>query len=104
MSLTCTAERFDWHLRESLSHRGLPLMSVICVQKPKTRMGSGRAHASRVLSYEEKWLHAHQRHLSLAADGWDVILFGDDLVEAWRCRIFDPFSGTCDIGFSASIS
>ena len=60
------------------------LMSGCDAQKPKSRVGSGRAHAVRVLSREEKWLRAHQRHLSVAADGWDVILFGDDLIEAWR--------------------
>lgn len=60
------------------------LMSVCGAQKPKPRVGSGRAHAARLLSHEEKWLRSHQRHLSLAADGWDVMLFGDDLVEAWR--------------------
>ena len=53
-------------------------------------MGSGRAHASRVLSHEEKWLRAHQRHLSVAADGWDVVMYGDDLVEAWRCSSLSP--------------
>ena len=38
-------------------------------------------------SAEEKWLHSHLRLAADLAVGGphDVILYGDDIVEAWRC-------------------
>lgn len=51
------------------------------------KVGSGQRHKSRqrALGAEEKWLRAHQRHLLEVRDEYDVIFYGDDIVEAWRC-------------------
>ena len=54
------------------------------MQAITVKVGSSRAHKARTLTAEEKWLRAHQRHLSVIGDGWDVIMYGDDLIEAWR--------------------
>jgi len=42
------------------------------------------AHKARHMGAEEKWLSVHQKHLDEVRDEWDVIFYGDDLVEAWR--------------------
>lgn len=50
------------------------------------KVGSGHRHKSRqrALGAEEKWLRTHQRHLAEVREDYDVIFYGDDIVEAWR--------------------
>lgn len=56
----------------------------VLLQKLRLKVGSARARKTRALSSEERWLQAHKRHLSVMGEAWDVIFYGDDLVEAWR--------------------
>lgn len=61
------------------------------------KVGSGQRHKSRqkALGAEEKWLRAHQRHLAEVREEHDVIFYGDDLIEAWRCAP-DPAPSACN--------
>jgi hypothetical protein len=54
------------------------------------KVGLGQRHKGQQhqMGAEEKWLRVHQAHLLELREPWDVILYGDDIVEAWRL----PFS------------
>jgi hypothetical protein len=61
------------------------------VQKAAKAGAAGR-HGGKVgaakpqASSEARWLDSHLRHVAEVKEGpYDVILYGDDIVEAWRC-------------------
>ncbi len=48
-------------------------------------MSPAKRHMGKQAGEGEKWLRAHARHLQEVKDGYDVIMYGDDIVEAYRC-------------------
>ena len=66
-------------------------MRVTAQQAPKAGLAARHKQgASKALSGEEKWLHSHLRLAAEAAEApHDVIMYGDDIVEAWRCALLE---------------
>jgi hypothetical protein len=62
----------------------VPVINLSCAQRLRPKLGSARAYKAHFLSIEERWMHLHQLYRSVIDQGWDVIFYGDDLVEALR--------------------
>lgn len=72
----------DAHSRADL--RGVA--SALAAAQKVAKVGAAGRHKGKVaVGAEEKWLRSHLRHLQEVKDGYDVIMYGDDIVEAWRC-------------------
>jgi len=59
---------------------------MVLTSQRSAKIGAGQRYKSRqkALGHEEMWLRAHQRHLQEVREEYDVIFYGDDIVEAWR--------------------
>ena len=64
--------------------KSLTSLLMLCGVQRAAKVGQRHKSRQKALGAEEKWLRAHQRHLAEVREEYDVIFYGDDIVEAWR--------------------